>query len=406
MIDDRHDDLEFMDEFVSGRIKKAFDKLIHGDIDALEKGIIDADEDDLVYRYLNDIKDRGETSHFYELDEAFKWKRGLVYTYTGYAGTGKSEFNLFLAFLKAKFDDWRFIVFVPESMSSNEEGYMTVEEVYDTLAHIYWGKPVDISDSNCQTEAEYREAIRWIKAHFTIMYPNGGFANQKQLIEQAAYIVKTRGKHDAVIVDPWNNVVSMQDKNELLDDYLRRMIMEAKLFAVNSRMAWVYVTHPSKPTPLKDGSLSPIDMYNIRGGMSFGNGSDFVIVIERPFYFMGEVDDPILGLISGRNHPLVHYVVKKVKNQKLLKCRPNTIETYFNKRTNRYENQYQISPLDEAYKKNMGKLTSVSQVKFPAVKTDGMIQLSIEPSRDIHAETARLLGEKEDDDTGFDDMPF
>lgn len=395
MITDRHDDQDFMDNFIGIRLKKAMDNLIHGDTDKLEAGIIDIDIELAVHRYLNDLKDRGETTHFVELDPAIKWKRGLVYTYTGYAGSGKSEFNLFLCFMKAKVDGWRFLMFVPESMSSDEDGNMTVEEVYDTLAHIYWAKPVDITSPMAQSEQEYREALIWVKKHFTIIYPNGGFANQKQIMEQSDYILKTRGKHDAIIIDPFNNVVSSQEKNELLDDYIRRMYMEAKLYAVNNRMSWIYITHPSKQQVLKDGSYPPLDMYSIRGGMASANGSDFVIIIDRPFYFMGEIEDEILGRINGRNHPAMDVSVKKVKNQKLLGCRPNTIRIMFNKMHNRFENESRISPLDEAYTRYR-KMMDVPQEKigkFPEAKRDEKIQLSFGDD-DLSSDIAD------------DDMPF
>lgn len=385
LISDRHSDQDFMDTFLGIRLKKASDELILGDVDALEAGIIDIDIEDAIYRYVNDIKDRGETSHFVELDPAFKWKRGLIYTYTGYAGSGKSEVNLFLAFLKAKIDGWRFLMFVPESMSSNEEGTMTVEEVYDTLAHIYWGKPVDIKDVMAQTPEEYRESLVWIRDHFTVIYPNGGFATQKQIIQQAEYVIKTRGKHDVIIIDPFNNMVSSQEKNELLDDYIRRMYMEAKLFSVNNRMAWVYITHPSKPPVSKDGSLPPLDMFLIRGGMASANGSDFVIVIERPYYFMGEVNDEQLGPINGRNHPATDFSVKKVKNQKLLGCRPNTIRIMFNKIHNRFENESRLSPLDEAYDRYKKVMGTQNSYKLPAAKKDESIQLKMpEPAKSFY----------------------
>lgn len=399
LIYDRSSDEEFMNKFLRSRLDKVAKQLILGnDVDDLEAGIIEIDEDDMVYRYLHDLKDRGETSHFHELDEAFKWKRGLVYTYTGYAGTGKSEINLFLAFLKAMKSGWRFIIFVPESMSSDGEGKMTVDEVYDTLIHIYWGKPVDITDAMHVNEAQYREAIRFIKEHFTIIYPHGGLCNQEQIIKQADYVLKTRGKHDCIIIDPWNNVSSQQEKMELLDDYLRRMISDAKRFAINNRLAWVYVTHPSKPTLNKDGSLPPLDMYGIRGGMSFANGSDFVIVTDRPYYFKEQVEYNG-GLISGRNHPEVHFQTRKVKNQKLLGCRPNTIVINFNKITNRYENDYKSSPLDEAYQKSM-----------TAESTYGS-KLPVDENRQIDADfTITLPSQGPSDDPfgegGSGDFPF
>lgn len=365
MFPDRIDGFDVADMFsersdqvlINGFIEKldeVYHELNYAEAKGLEAGIVDIDEDLYADNYINDRKDRGETSHFYELDAVFKWKKGLVYTYTGYAGTGKSEMNLFLCFLKAWKDGWRFIMFVPESMSSNEEGVLTVEEVVDTLVNIYWGKTVDVNDMSAPSEDEYREAIRFIKKHFTFIYPEDGFCTQAQIIKQAGYVLDTRGKHDGIIIDPWNNVASAQNKMELLDDYLRRMIADAKRFAILKRLAWIYVTHPSKPPIGKDGSVPPLDMHQIRGGMSFPNGSDFVIIIERPYYFMGEVEYEG-RMIPGRIHPEVHFNVRKIKNQKLLGCTPNFVPMYFDRIKNRYENETRISPMDPAYKKELFK---------------------------------------------------
>ena len=137
------------------KLQEAYNEIIHAGSKELEEGIVEIDIELYADNYINDKKDRGEVSNFRELDGVFKWKRGLVYTYTGYAGTGKSEINLFLLFLKAWKDGWRFIMFVPESMSSNQEGILTVEEVFDTLVNIYWGMSVDINDVNHPSREQY-----------------------------------------------------------------------------------------------------------------------------------------------------------------------------------------------------------------------------------------------------------
>lgn len=358
-IEDKCQDDTFMNVMIVERLDKCFRELeLGGNIDELEEGILHVDIDEIVYSYVNDIRDRGETSHFYELDYAFKWKKGFVYSYTGHAGTGKSEINLFLAFMKAYVDNWRFIVYAPENLSSNEEGMMTAYEMYDSLVHTYWGKEVDINGVGAVTEQEYREAAIWIKAHFTFIFPKKGICKQEDIIRQAEYVIKTNKgeKFNALILDPWNTVRTDQQKNELIDDYLRRMINDAKLFAVRNRMCWVYVTHPSKVARSgKDGEIPSLHENDIRGGNTFANGSDFVIVINRPYFFKDVIEDEQYGVIQGKNHPLVEFITRKVKNQKLLGCRPNAIQLYFDKKKNRYNNEFGFSPLDEAYRKQHSK---------------------------------------------------
>jgi len=296
-------------------------------------------------------KHKGETTHFHELDPNFLWKKRNVYTFTGLPGAGKSEVTLFLSFLKAKFSNWKFILFVPESLSSNDEGEWTDEVIVDRLAHTYWGITSDIEHIPNMTDAQYDEAIDWVHEHFTIIMPDTLLAKQYDVIRVAEEVNEEFGKHDAIIVDPFNTLDVPQRKDELLDQANRRTIYEAKNWTVRNNMAWIYVTHPGKPMRTKDGGVIKPTLYDIRGGMGFVNGSDVGVIIHRPYYNL-----PMApwkeGEIPGTQHPLVEFTVAKLKEKFALGAEEGTVEIFFHKKTNRYQNSYGLSPLDDAYRSN------------------------------------------------------
>ena len=200
------------------------------------------------------------------------------------------------------------------------------------------------------------------------------------------------------------------------------MLNDAKIFAVRHRMSWVYVTHPSKVARAgKDGEIPVLHETDIRGGNTFANGSDFVIIINRPYYFKEVVEDETYGVVHGKNHPLVEFITRKVKNQKLLKCRPNVIQLYFDKKKNCYNNEFGFAPTDEAYLKQHADPENVDQFEQSSLNftkeeepTEFEIMNSVPfPTQEVREEEAEEQEEVEgdffdryeelDED---DDMPF
>lgn len=312
-------------------------------------------------------KHKGETTHFHELDPHFLLKKRMIYTFTGLPGAGKSEVTLFIAFLKSYYSKWRWILFVPESLSSNEEGNYTDEIIVDRLVHTYFGMTADLDHIPHLSDEQYERGIDWVHDHFTIIMPDELLAKQHDVIRVAEQVNEGMGKHDGIIVDPFNTLDVTHRKDELLDQANRRTIYEAKGWSVRNNMAWIYVTHPGKPMRTKDGGVIKPTLYDIRGGMGFVNGSDLGIIIHRPWYNMGMVEWKGKD-IPGTQHPQVEFTVAKIKEKFALGAEEGTVDIFYNKMTNRYENSYGLSPMDEAYrneytpgKPNYGKLPEVER---------------------------------------------
>ena len=284
-----------------------------------------------------------------EMNGHFKWKRTFLYTFTGYPNSGKSELLLFMAALKAKKDGSRFMLYVPESMSSHE-GIMTIDEVVDTLAHIIVGRSTDPDNDFQMSEEQYLDALNFINDHFVVLYPES--PKPKDVLEYAQYIIDEDEKIGktfyGLIIDPWNNLLSDQRANEMLDDYIMRELIGVKHFLIKNNIIGCVVVHPKSPPVGKDGKVPPANAFTLRGGAAFNNKSDGIVSVHRPHWFMESVIVNGKG-ISGRNSTRVEVHTFKMKNQKLVGVVLGFSEWEFNRITNRYENNKGISPFDEAY---------------------------------------------------------
>lgn len=341
--------------WVRDYIKKKIKELSGEDKNDYESGIFRVrNQKDYLLDTFRHGKKRGETTHMMELDTNMKWKKTFIYTFTGYPNSGKSEVLLFQAILKAMYDNWTWLMYVPESMSSHK-GEMTIDEVVDTLIHIYVGQSTDPDNNNQMSEEEYLNAVDFIDKHFIFLYPPDGHTKPSELLDYAQHVINNYEiKIQGIIIDPWNNMMSDQKPNELMDDYIMRELIGIKHFLIINDMVGCIVVHPKSPPINKTGEVPPANAFMLRGGAAFNNKSDCIVSVHRPDWFKEEVVIDMGGeekTINGKNSTLVEIHVLKMKNQKLVGIILGYSRWHFNRKSNRYENESRLSPLDPAYRK-------------------------------------------------------
>lgn len=345
------DKLNWMRKYIQDKI----DSMNNEETLAFESGVFRVRaQKDLLLETFRKGKKKGETTHMEELDINFKWKPTFLYTVTGYPNSGKSEALLFMSLLKAKYDDWKWLLYVPESMSSNE-GMMSIDEVVDTLAHIYVGQSTDPTSPQQMTEKAYIDALDFIDEHYVFLYPPEGMVTPAELLKYSQYVIDTYDmKFNGMIIDPWNNLKMTTRQGQLIDDMLVEELNKIKHFLIINDMVGALVVHPRSPQVGKDGEVPPANAFTLRGGAAFNNKSDCILSIHRPDWFKHTVVIEHKGKeveISGRNSTKVEYHVFKMKNQKLVGTTLGYSSWSFNRMTNRYENTTGLSPLDPAYRK-------------------------------------------------------
>ena len=228
-------------------------------------------------------------THFGEMDEFFRWKKGEINLIVGHANHGKTTLILQMMLTKSIYDGWTWAVFSPEN-------YPPVD-FYDDIVEMYVGKRLkDMS------EDEYVEACLFIDRHIFYVYPEDGH-DINSIHEKFRYLVLKKGV-DGVLIDPWNQLDHLQKPYQREDQYLSEQLKDVKRFALLNSVVYNIVAHPVKQQREADKSLPPVDMYDISGGAMWANKSDSIISYYRPNHHI------------KKTSPEVKIYVQKIKRRR------------------------------------------------------------------------------------------
>lgn len=340
--------------------KDANDYLIKYNALELKKTILEAIEVPVEGVYnLNDVKlsmldtfrngkKRGTTTYWKEIDKAWTWRTGEVNIWTGYQNEGKSLFLESLCVLKSFFDGDSFGIFSPENTPVND--------FYDNLIEIYIGKSSDpIYKSNQMSEEEYLEAMDFISSKFFVIYPEKDF-NLETIFNKARYLIRKKGiRH--LIIDPYNTVEHKMKSGEREDLYISRFMSELKRFAVENDISIHLVAHQLTPQKDNKGKYLRPDTNRIKGGGTFADKADNVLIVWRP--------DRALDFSST----LVLFGSQKIKKQKLVGIPQDIDAINYNRKTNRYYFDGK-SPFDTVDEMRTGQIKEVKSALIPNVNFD------------------------------------
>ena len=255
--------------------------LVHFGKDALKSTVLSSQEipvDGIFYvenifpSMLENFKrgiEVGKTTRFGGLDDYFRWKKGDINLCTGYANAGKSTFMLQLMLTKSIWDGWKWAIFSPENYPAND--------FYDDLVEMYLGKWVD---NKTTTVEEYTEACNFIGEHIYFVYPENEH-NLEAVHEKFRHLILKKGL-DGVMIDPFNQLDSMQKGFQREDQYLSSVLKDIKRFSLLNGICYNIVAHPKSPSYKEDRSLPVADMYDLAGGAMWGNKLDNILSYYRP----------------------------------------------------------------------------------------------------------------------------
>lgn len=238
--------------------------------------------------FKNGVK-LGDTTRFDEMDEYFRWKKGDMNLFTGYANWGKTFFVLQLMLTKSIWDGWKWAVFSPENFPAND--------FYDDLVEMYCGKWI-----REMTDDEYTQACHFISEHIYYVYPEDGH-DINSINERFRHLVMKKGI-DGVLVDPFNQLDHLQKPYQREDQYLSEILKDIKRFALLNNIVYNIIAHPKNPSYQEGRVLPVVDMYDISGGAMFGNKCDSLISYHRPEFH------------NNKNSPEVQVYVQKIKRKR------------------------------------------------------------------------------------------
>lgn len=270
------------------------------------------DVHDRLWDMLTNGLKRGSTTYIESVDRAWKWREGEVNLWTGYNNDGKSNLLRYLEMVKAKFDGWKFGLFIPEDMP--------MAEWVESMIQMYIGKP---TDSLGIEPEELQEAEDFIDKHFFVVYPEDGFGLDS-IIEKIVYLVRRHGIR-VFDIDPYNQIEHEYGKSMREDLYISGFMSKLKRVAVQYDIAINCVAHQIKPENVKIGEdYAAPTRYNIKGGGTFSDKADNVLCVWRH---------------NRRSIPTsrkVTFISDKIKKQKLVGEADLHVILEYDFRANRY----------------------------------------------------------------------
>lgn len=229
------------------------------------------------------------TTHFRELDQHFRWKKGEQNLFIGYGNHGKTTFAIQLMMVKSLYDGWKWGIFSPENYPAND--------FFDDMIEMYHGKSL----SELKDE-EYVQACEFLNDHFFYVYPEDSH-DLLSIHDKFRYLILKKGL-DGVLVDPFNQLDHLVKPYARDDQVLSECLKDTKRFALLNNISYNIVAHPKNPKYDDNKQLPVVDMYDVAGGAMWGNKMDQILSYYRPRFH------------EDKNSTEVQIHVQKVKRKR------------------------------------------------------------------------------------------
>jgi hypothetical protein len=279
---------------------------------------------------------RGETTHFKQIDEHFRWKRGELTLMHGIMNQGKSTMIMQLCLMKAVFDGYKYAFFSPEQDPP--------DDFYDDLVHMYLGGNTQIHFGNQVSEAEYIKGMDFIKDHFFYIYPENESPTPDYINARFVDVIK---KHnvDGCVIDPYNQLDNDIRKSGGREDlYLSAFLSGQKRLAQQFQIYMIIITHPKgNLTKKSTGDYEKPNVYDLSGGAMWSNKCDNVLCTYRPYY------------TSDKANRSIEFTSQKIKKQKLCGIPGDVMMTFriSEMRYHEMDGQYELPNPLEGEKKSV-----------------------------------------------------
>ena len=249
---------------------------------------IDVNESLLKYREKGAL--RGKYLGFENLEEYYTMALPGCTDWTGFPGSGKSEFLLECLLNTSLFYSWKHLIYVPDVGDR--------EEILAILIHKITGKTFDKRyQSNYITEKEVNRELDWVLEHFKILVKTEIKAKitPYELWDFAVeYSDSLQGGIQTVTVDSWKDLkhgVSYDGQTFQRDDkYLEDVLSYRNAISEKYKMHLHTVIHPTKTEADKDGKRRAPGPYDLKGGSEWYNNGKTMITVHRVAGTANEVE--------------------------------------------------------------------------------------------------------------------
>lgn len=222
---------------------------------------------------------KGKSTGIPSLDRLWKIRPGDFSVIHGYPSSGKSKFVVRVAVNLAKEYGMKFAFFPAENLP--------IHHFYNELVEFYLEKPIRDWNDNIITLPEYERGTKWVNNHFSVILPEEN-PTLDSLLSRAQVQIRRWGA-DAIVLDPWTEILAVQERGENKSDYIERALSKTIRFTKTNNVHFMVVAHPAKPKDLTPSSRPP-NPSEISGSMMWYNKPDNIICIHRPDRMKSDVD--------------------------------------------------------------------------------------------------------------------
>jgi hypothetical protein len=250
----------------------------------------------------NDIRDsllsyrekgalRGMYLGFPKFNEHYTMSLPGVTDWTGFPGSGKSEFLLENLLNTSLFYGWRHLLYVPDVGDKNE--------IYSLLIHKKTGKTFDkrYVNSNYISEQEVEKEMEFMLHHFLVLNKDDLKAKitPYQFWDLAAKMnSETEGGIQTATIDSWKDMkhgIGMDNEVFQRDDkYLEDVLSYRNAMAEKHKMHFHIIAHPNKTEKDANGKRTPPSPFDLKGGQEWNNSGKVMITCHRVDGTFNEVD--------------------------------------------------------------------------------------------------------------------
>src|SRR5882757_1856068 len=272
--------------------------------------------DDCIDKMLYDLKngkEKGTTTYINELDCCWKWRKTEFNLWTGYQNEGKSTFLRYISAIKALEEDWKILCTCPEDFPA--------VEFFDDIIHTVAGQSTDRDNPNRISESLYRKIYERLRYNFIFYYLAPPENSIKSVLKEWEGLIELYNI-DAGIIDPLIKFArpSGMDKDDQYAVYLTTLLTD---FARRKHISLHLVLHQVTPPRVPNANYPKPSAYSIKGGGSWADGSDNVLVVWKPNHATDKTSTEVI------------FASDKIKKQKLTGI-PQQLTIKFDRRTNRY----------------------------------------------------------------------
>lgn len=249
-----------------------------------------ADVSESLIKYRNKGALRGVYLGFENLDEYYTMALPGCTDWTGFPGSGKSEFLLECLLNTSLFYGWKHLLYVPDVGDK--------EEILAILIHKLTGKTFDKRyQSNYISELEVRKELDWVLHHFRILHKvdlRAKITPYEFWDYAIEYGSEIQGGIQTITIDSWkdlkHNVGLDKETFQRDDKFLEDVLSYRNAISEKYKVHIHTVIHPTKTEADKDGKRRPPGPYDLKGGSEWYNNGKTMITVHRISGSPNEVD--------------------------------------------------------------------------------------------------------------------